>query len=140
MGIIIQKHSRLKHIPDDKDIIKWIKTTMIKTEEKLNSSEITVRIVNKKESGILNNVYRKKLGPTNVLSFVYTLKPLCGDIVLCAPMISDKKTWAHLVVHGVLHLMGYDHMTQKDAKIMENLEIKVLNSLNFKNPYINHGN
>ena len=130
MSIIIQRQSRLKHIPDDKNIINWIKVTVVKAGEKLNTSEITVRIVNKKESGFLNNYYRKKLGPTNVLSFVYTLKPVCGDIVLCAPLIPDEKTWSHLVVHGVLHLMGYDHVMEKDAKIMENLEIEILRKLN----------
>ncbi len=130
MSIVIQKKSRLKHIPNDKNIITWIKQAIIQSGDKVKSSEITVRIVNKKESELLNQTYRQKLGPTNVLSFVYNIKPICGDIVLCAPLIPDEKTWAHLVVHGVLHLMGYDHIIERDATIMENLEIEILRKLN----------
>lgn len=129
--IYIQKISKLKTIPSDRLIKKWVTHTLGK-----KSAEITLRVVNKKESAELNHSYRNKNYPTNVLSFVYEIKPIImGDIVLCAQLISGKENWAHLIVHGVLHLMGYDHETRKDATTMENVEIKVLKQLGFGNPY-----
>ena len=134
MTIIIQRISKLGHIPDDNILLQWIK--LVLDNKRINKSAITVRIVNKKESAELNKLYRQKSGPTNVLSFVYSIKPVCGDIVLCAPLIQEEKTWAHLVIHGILHLIGYDHIKIKDAKIMESLEIKLLKKIGFENPYL----
>jgi probable rRNA maturation factor len=130
--IIIEHHSHLRHIPDNKKIHEWITQTL---ENKI-CTEITIRIVNKKESAFFNENYRNKKGPTNVLSFVYQTNPVYGDIVLCAPLIRDEEIWAHLVVHGILHLMGYDHINSTDAKKMESLEIKILKKLGFNNPYL----
>lgn len=129
--IVIQKISKLKSIPSTPLIKKWVKHTL-----KNKHAEITVRIINKKESAELNHSYRDKNYPTNVLSFVYETKPIImGDIVLCAQLIPTKEKWAHLIVHGLLHLMGYDHETDKDADKMESLEIKLLHQLGFANPY-----
>ena len=129
--IVIQKISKHKNIPSTTLLKKFIKHTL-----KNKKAEIVIRIINKKESAELNHSYRNKNYPTNVLSFVYQTKPIImGDIVLCAQLIPTKEKWAHLVIHGVLHLMGYDHETDKDANHMESLEIKLLSQLGFGNPY-----
>jgi len=110
------------------------------------NAEITIRIVDNDESQNLNNIYRKKKYPTNVLSFLVDDEVhLIGDIVLCAPVIEkealeqSKKLeahYAHLIIHGALHLYGYDHENKKDADIMEAKEIKILTGLGYKNPYL----
>ena len=129
--IVIQKISKNKNIPSNPLIKKWVFHTL-----KNKKAEITIRIINKKESAELNHSYRNKNYPTNVLSFVYESKPIImGDIVLCAQLIPTKEKWAHLITHGILHIMGYDHETAKDANIMESLEIKLLDQLGFGNPY-----
>jgi probable rRNA maturation factor len=101
-------------------------------------SGITLRIVGRKEGMLLNRKYRGKAGPTNVLSFD------TGDVVLCHPVIarearaqgkSLRAHYAHLVVHGALHLRGYDHLTGRQAARMEAKEIRLLARLGFANPY-----
>lgn len=109
-------------------------------------AEITIRIVGSDESKNLNAMYRKKKYPTNVLSFlVDDAHHLIGDIVLCAPVIEEEARdqskkleahYAHLIIHGALHLYGYDHENKKDAEIMEEKEIKILTKLGYKNPYL----
>ena len=109
-------------------------------------AEITIRIVGRDESKNLNTIYRKKKYPTNVLSFlVDDVHHLIGDIVLCAPVIEQEALdqsknleahYAHLIIHGALHLYGYDHENKKDAEIMEKKEIKILTKLGYKNPYL----
>lgn len=109
-------------------------------------AEITIRIVGSDESKNLNAMYRKKKYPTNVLSFlVDNAHHLIGDIVLCAPVIEQEALdqsknleahYAHLIIHGALHLYGYDHENKKDAEIMEKKEIKILTKLGYKNPYL----
>ena len=110
------------------------------------NAEITIRIVGSDESKNLNAMYRKKKYPTNVLSFlVDNTHHLIGDIVLCAPVIEEEARdhskkleahYAHLIIHGALHLYGYDHENKKDAEIMEEKEIKILTKLGYKNPYL----
>ena len=111
--------------------------------------QLTVRLVDREESAKLNYEYRHKDGPTNVLSFPYDqqiiLEPvLLGDIVICAPLVpveaqqqnkSAAAHWAHLVVHGFLHLLGYDHESAADADIMETVEVQVLQRLGLPDPY-----
>ena len=94
--------------------------------------------------------YRQKSGPTNILSFPFEAPEhielnLLGDLVICAPVLEVEALeqqkdlydhWAHIVIHGVLHLLGYDHITDEDALIMEEKEIYLLNELNIKNPYL----
>ncbi|MSQ80620.1 MAG: rRNA maturation RNase YbeY [Candidatus Methylopumilus sp.] len=109
------------------------------------NAEITIRIVGSNESKTLNTMYCKKKYATNVLSFLINDSAhLIGDIVLCAPLIEKESIdqfknleahYAHLVIHGALHLYGYDHINKKDTDIMEAKETKILTSLGYKNPY-----
>ena len=105
--------------------------------------ELTIRIVDAAESRALNHGYRGKDKPTNVLSF-HGEKPVLGDLVICAPVVAreareQRKTlrahWAHMVVHGCLHLQGHDHEHDADAARMEAREIRILKLLGFSNPY-----
>jgi probable rRNA maturation factor len=105
-------------------------------------ADITLRIVGRTESQKLNQRFRKKNYPTNVLSFPYGRGS--GDIVMCHPVIAREarqqgKTlrahYAHLVVHGVLHLRGHDHLRKTDAARMERAEIRILRRLGFSDPY-----
>jgi probable rRNA maturation factor len=113
-------------------------------------TEIVVRIVDEQESAELNEQYRHKSGPTNILSFPVEVPEgielnLLGDLVICAPVLEKEaleqhKTlsdhWAHIIVHGVLHLLGYDHLDDEEAELMENKEIAILKQLTIKNPYL----
>ena len=99
---------------------------------------------------MLNKQYRHKIGPTNILSFPIEVPEgidlnLLGDLVICAPLLEKEALeqnkpfmshWAHIIVHGILHLLGYDHIDDDEAEIMENKEIKILSTLNIENPYI----
>jgi len=108
-------------------------------------AEITIRIVSLEESQELNKTFRGKNSPTNVLSFIISDEPyLFGDLVLCHDVIKqeaklyNKKIlshYAHLVLHGFLHLIGYNHENMKDQKIMESLEIDILKKIKIDNPY-----
>jgi probable rRNA maturation factor len=112
-------------------------------------SEVTIRIVGIDESHALNHQYRGKDKPTNVLSFPFEAPagitmPLAGDLVICAPVVEDEAReqlkepsthWAHMVVHGMLHLQGYDHIDDEEAEAMEALEIRLLAQFGFGNPY-----
>lgn len=127
---------------------KWAKTAL---RQHLASAEVTIRIVDIAEMTVLNSTYRRKQGPTNVLSFPLFLPdgiafdhPPLGDIVICAPVVNNEareqqKTleahWAHMIVHGIYHLLGYDHETEREAEIMEELEIQIMEKLGFENPY-----
>jgi probable rRNA maturation factor len=141
--ITIQRPSRLLSIPSNRLLKKWI--SEVAAQHHAYNIDITLRIVNNRESQQLNETYRHKQGPTNILSFVYETHPIWGDIVLCAPLIAkqareQKKIvqahWAHLIIHGCLHLFGYDHKTNKQAKIMEHNEVILLTSLGYENPYL----
>lgn len=109
-----------------------------------NAAEITVRFVGEEEGQTLNRDYRGKDYATNVLSFVYAAEPVSGDLVLCAPVVAreaqqQNKTleahYAHLLVHGVLHLQGFDHETAKEARIMETREREIVTRLGYIDPY-----
>ena len=111
--------------------------------------QVSIAIVDKKTSQQLNNDYRQKDKPTNVLSFPLDLpdfveEDLIGDLAICTDVLLEEALqqnksiddhWAHLTIHGTLHLLGYDHLDNKDAEEMESLEIKLLKSLNINNPY-----
>jgi len=137
-------------IPDREAIELWIKTTLMSLKnEARDEYELTVRIVDKNEIQTLNKTYRHKDKPTNVLSFPFEAPPqiqlpLLGDLVICHEVVVEEalvqqKTiehhWAHMVIHGVLHLKGYDHIDDSDARIMENLEIQILEKLHISDPY-----
>jgi probable rRNA maturation factor len=109
-----------------------------------------VRIVGAAESASLNRRFRRQHGPTNVLSFPFeapsgTSSELLGDLVICAPVVRREARaqrkharahWAHMVVHGILHLRGYDHLNRRDAAVMEKREIRILKELGFTDPYL----
>lgn len=142
----IQIASNIKTLPHPSQFREWISAVL---SDKLHDAELTIRIVDKEESAELNRNYRKKFGPTNVLSFPANVDPkfdltLLGDIVICAPIVEQQALdhnkellahWAHMVVHGALHLLGYDHIDDEDAKIMEEIETKILVQLGYAPPY-----
>lgn len=118
-------------------------------------SEVTIRIVDIDESAELNHTYRGKDGPTNVLSFPFEAPPgidihllgdiPLGDLVICAPVVEREAKeqekaviahWAHMVVHGTLHLQGYDHIEDEEALIMEGLETTIMMELDYPDPYL----
>ena len=109
------------------------------------NAEIALRIVDAEEGRNLNNNYRSKDYATNVLTFTLNEIPLMGDIVLCAPVIAQEASdqgkkleahYAHLTVHGVLHLQGHDHENDADAEAMEQLETQIVTNLGYPAPYL----
>jgi probable rRNA maturation factor len=133
--------------PDQQQIQLWVDAAL---DDYGQDAEIVVRIVDEQEIAELNEQYRHKLGPTNILSFPADLPEgieldLLGDLVICAPVMEKEALeqnkilahhWAHIIVHGVLHLLGYDHIDEAQAELMENKEIAILNKLHINNPYI----
>ncbi len=132
-------------LPDEILFQRWAQAAWLGDE----NSEVTIRIVGVAESQALNSEYRGKDKPTNVLSFPFEAPagitvPLAGDLVICAPVVEKEASeqhkkalahWAHMVVHGMLHLQGYDHIQDSEAEVMEALEIRLLAQLGFSNPY-----
>ncbi|MCA3018223.1 MAG: rRNA maturation RNase YbeY [Rhodocyclaceae bacterium] len=145
-AISIQRASRLANIPSDRLLRKWVNAALAGIKA-ANASEVTLRIVNAAEGRNLNSAFRGKDYPTNILTFVYHEKKspvLLGDLVICAQVVAHEakdqhKTladhYAHLCVHGILHLGGFDHESPRDAKRMEALEVKMLAGLGVGNPY-----
>ncbi len=137
-------------LPTQADLQCWANAAM---DNKKTGTELVIRIVNETESATLNQQYRNKPGATNVLSFPFQAPPpvesnLLGDLVICASVVSkqaaeQKKTerahWAHMVVHGILHLLGYDHIQSAEAAEMEHMEIEILAQLGFSDPYLTNG-
>lgn len=133
-------------IPGAESIRQWVEQALPAENA---AAELTVRIVDEAEITALNRQYRGKDGPTNVLSFPYEGIPgmtsnLLGDVVVCAPVVAGESVaqdkpleahWAHMVIHGVLHLLGYDHHKEGDASRMEVTEIALLAGLGYANPY-----
>ncbi|MDY6419202.1 MAG: rRNA maturation RNase YbeY [Succinivibrio dextrinosolvens] len=139
----------LESYPSLELMTKWA-TVALKTGGRNKDSEITIRMVNTEEIHQLNSTYRHVDRPTNILSFPFELPegvedlPLLGDLVVCKEVLEreckeQNKTleehFAHLIVHGCLHLIGYDHIEEEDAKEMEPLEIKAMEELGYDNPY-----
>jgi len=132
--------------PTEEQFQSWVDAALADYRK---DAELVIRIVDEQESAELNQQYRHKQGPTNILSFPIELPDgveldLLGDLVVCAPVLEREALqqhkalidhWAHIIVHGVLHLLGYDHIEDSDAEQMEALEIAILNKLNIKNPY-----
>lgn len=133
--------------PTDEQFQNWIEAIL--AAEQKNDTELTVRIVDENESAALNEEYRNKTGSTNVLSFPFECPDevelnLLGDLVICAPVVEreakqqgkqSQAHWAHILVHGVLHLLGYNHIEEQDAEKMESREIHIMATLGFDNPY-----
>jgi probable rRNA maturation factor len=133
-------------LPSPEAIRTWVSHALQGRED---GAEVVVRLVDEAEMTALNQRYRGKSGVTNVLSFPYEPLPgvssgLLGDIVVCAPVVAEEAVrqgksldahWAHLVIHGVLHLQGHDHHHDPDACRMEMLETQLLAGLGFADPY-----
>jgi len=134
-------------VPSQQQFEQWATAALASVDD---DCELSIRLVDADESATLNRTYRGKDASTNVLSFPFDspvpLSPrLLGDLVLCVPVVVQEaieqgKTvehhWAHLVVHGCLHLLGYDHLEDAEAEQMELLEITILQTLNIGNPYL----
>jgi probable rRNA maturation factor len=146
LRLAVQRECRGRGLPTAARITDWARAALAGSGP--GTAEVTVRLVDEAESAALNRRYRGKRGATNVLSFSYDLPPgapgLAGDLVICAPVVARESAeqgkparahWAHMVVHGIMHLRGYDHMHEPDARVMEALEIRVLKRLGIPNPY-----
>ncbi|HYK25978.1 MAG TPA: rRNA maturation RNase YbeY [Steroidobacteraceae bacterium] len=151
LRVELTRGSRMR-TPSAADIRAWAGAAL---GRRARGRELAVRVVGARESRRLNARYRGRDEPTNVLSFPAadhlvriapepSARPPLGDLVLCSPVVASEARrqgkslrahWAHLIVHGALHLIGYDHMKPLDARRMERREIAVLRRLGFANPY-----
>lgn len=136
-----------KHLPAESDFQRWLEAAVTPFQPE---SEVTIRLVDEAESNELNLTYRGKDKPTNVLSFPFEAPPrielpLLGDLIICRQVVEQEaaeqgKTveahWAHMVVHGTLHLLGYDHIEDEEAEEMEALETEIMLALGYPDPYI----
>lgn len=139
LKLTVQYATKCENVPTRQQFRRWVKAALAQ------SVEMALRIVDEIEGHELNRSFRDKDYATNVLTFVYDdTQPLSGDIVLCAPIVEREAEqqhkdlmahYAHLTVHGVLHLQGYDHIEDTDAAEMERLETQILNKLGFRDPY-----
>ncbi len=148
LKLALQNASTATGLPTRVQIKKWAEAAL---QADVGNAEITFRIVDAEEGQTLNRDYRGKDYATNVLTFTFDEDmpdipglPLLGDIVLCAPVvereaaeqgISLEAHYCHLVVHGVLHLQGYDHLEDDEAQAMETLETQIVTSLGYDDPY-----
>lgn len=134
------------NLPSEADIRRWVEVALAGRRDE---AQLTVRITDEDEIRELNATYRGKDKPTNVLSFPFEAPPgvdipLLGDIIICAAVVAHEAAeqdkaleahWAHMVIHGTLHLLGYDHIEESQAEEMEGLEISLLTGLGYANPY-----
>ncbi|TAN47600.1 MAG: rRNA maturation RNase YbeY [Methylococcaceae bacterium] len=146
IDVEVQLASANAGIPDEAQLCAWAKAAV---QGRRAQAELVIRVVDEAESAELNGAYRGKHQPTNVLSFPFEVPPgvpcdHLGDLVVCAPVVEREaleqhKTldahWAHMLVHGVLHLLGYDHVDDEQATTMETEEIRILQSLGYLDPY-----
>ena len=138
-------------LPELAQLETWVSAAIIAaSDEAREEAELTVRIVDVAESQELNSQYRGKDKPTNVLSFPFqnppgiTL-PLLGDLIICKSVV-EKETieqnkqlishWAHMLIHGTLHLLGYDHIEEEEAETMERIETNLMIELGYNDPYL----
>ena len=140
-------------LPGQEDCLHWVESSLLE-DWAGGETELVVRIVDEAESRQINSEYRGKDKPANVLSFPFENPPglldlgeelpYLGDLVICASIVNQEardqqKTeqahWAHMVVHGCLHLQGFDHLDEQQAEEMESLEIEILEGLGFDSPY-----
>jgi probable rRNA maturation factor len=144
----LQIATRETDVPQLEKVIVWVETAL-NTAGYQNPAELTVRLVDEEESRTLNATYRHKDAPTNILSFPFECEegldiPLLGDMVICVPVLLQEAAtqgilpeahWAHLVIHGTLHLLGFDHQDEDEALEMETLETEALACLGMDDPY-----
>ena len=146
ISIDIQRADTSEEIPSNVSINRWVKSALGNNDDPV---ELSIRVVAEQESAELNLRYRGKSGATNVLSFPFSAVtpeplPILGDLVVCAPIVTLEAQqqhkaleahWAHMIIHGVLHLLGHDHENDHDAQTMEILETEILLGLNYPAPY-----
>jgi probable rRNA maturation factor len=144
--LVIDRASDAPGIPDDATLSRWARHALAGNAP---DAEVHLRIVDETEMRDLNTRFRNKPGVTNVLSFPAGVpadvpSPLLGDLAICAPVVAREAAeqgkplaahWAHLVIHGILHLLGHDHQTPDEATAMEALETRLLTALDFPPPY-----
>ena len=144
LSLAVQYAAEGEGIPPRAQVRKWVKSALEQ------DAELTVRFVGEIEGRELNRDYRQKDYATNVLSFVYEAGvdkngPVQGDLVICAPVVAREAQeqgkpleahYAHLVVHGTLHLQGYDHENDADAQVMETRESEIVKKLGYSDPYL----
>ncbi len=149
----LQVASDAGDVPDEEQLHRWVASALQgSSPDETRDFEISVRLVNEDESRDLNNRYRHQDKATNVLSFPFdtldgmpdeVVQPL-GDLVICAPVVAREAGqqnksildhWAHMVIHGTLHLLGYDHADAVQAAAMETLEANILQKMGIENPY-----
>jgi probable rRNA maturation factor len=140
LKLTLQIATDASNLPTASQFRKWAKAS-IRVD-----TEVTIRIVDKAEGRALNHSYRAKDYATNVLTFPLTEEPhLLGDIIICASVVSTEAAaqnksleahYAHLTVHGILHLHGYDHETDAQAELMEGLETAIMTKLGYADPYL----
>ena len=149
MSVTVDVQYEVEAGPDEDDIRRWVEAVVAAEQNPIDVA-LTVRIVGIEEIAELNERYRHKTGPTNILSFPFEAPPgvelnLLGDLVIAAPVVvseaqeqhkTETTHWAHMVVHGTLHLLGYDHQLPAEAENMEAREIHILQTLGFANPYL----
>jgi probable rRNA maturation factor len=158
LDVTVQFATRRTGVPHATSLAKWANLAFdVSQSRKPPSMPLTIRIVGVAESRVLNRTWRGKDKPTNVLSFPADSSvelpaaarseeqlPL-GDLAICAPVVAreareqgkdPRAHWAHMVVHGVLHLLGYDHENDRDADVMESREVKILAEFGYANPYV----
>jgi len=134
-------------VPSDIELQQWVEAAL---QDYSADAEVVIRIVDTEEISALNEQYRHKQGATNILSFPFEVPEgvegldLLGDLVVCASVLEQeareqgkelKNHWAHIIIHGILHLLGYNHIEEMDANEMENKEILILKQLKINNPY-----
>lgn len=134
-------------LPPESDFQRWLEAVLPQFQEE---SEVTIRLVDEAESQQLNHTYRGKEKPTNVLSFPFEAPPgielpLLGDLIICRQVVEHEAVeqeksleahWAHMVIHGSLHLLGYDHIEDDEAEEMEGIETEIMLALGYPDPYI----
>jgi probable rRNA maturation factor len=160
LKLYLQRVSTAGGPPAKTDLKRWALAALAGLKRASNQSAgkkvvdqkvaLSLRLVDEAESADLNQRYRGKAGPTNILSFPFEPPPgargrrYLGDLAICAPVVAREAVeqgkaleahWAHLVVHGVLHLLGYDHLEEAEAQLMEGLETRTLGELGFPPPY-----
>jgi len=143
----LQTATREQSIPSEQDFRQWVELALSGYQE---PAELNIRLVDEAESRSLNREYRGKDGSTNVLSFPFEVpqvveSDLLGDLAICAPVLAREAReqnkplrahWAYMVVHGVLHLLGFDHQNERQTEEMERVEVELLARLGIADPYL----
>lgn len=157
LDLVVQNDGNIADVPAEAQFLRWAQAAIDGADVEFDQDEpyeLTIRIVDAAESQQLNRDYRGKDYPTNVLSFPFEAPPevdvaILGDLAICADVVKKEAQeqrkdvvahWAHMVIHGTLHLLGYDHIEDDEADQMEALEIKLLAGFGITDPYGDYEN